>query len=345
MKAPVPLARDGAALVVVLAFVVILTGIAVAYLSSTTTDRQAAQENFSGVRADELARSALSVITGDLKQEIVDGSTASGGGNTIYTPSKPANILPMRSGIPTGPPEYIPNLVRRSIRSDPIPAPGVGSRASSVNSTSDVSPNGRSISLARWNKHYLIPRITGASPSDTTPIAQFVPPDWVIVSATGPSVVTVPSSAVMGRYAYAIYDEGGLIDANVGGYPSSTTVSQSGPKGILPFADLTVLGMSTTAVPDLVGWRNLATAQPTGSFSSFVFDATSATRYVNAVLANTIGFLQVSPTVYNGRTDQVFPNRQALIAYRASTGFSATSMQYLGTFSRGRNISATSRPS
>lgn len=336
--------RDGAALVIVLAFVVIITGIVVAYLSRTATDRQIAQSNFSGAKADELARSALNIISGDLKQEIAVGSTTTVvSGKTIYNPSVAANISPMRSGVPASPPELVPNLVRRSIRADAIASPGVASRASTINSTTDASLDQRTVSPARWNKHYLIPRVTGASPSDTTPISEFVTPDWVVVTKTGPTVVTAPSSDVLGRYAYAIYDEGGLIDANVAGFPPSpnTTVEQYGAKGILTFADLIVLGMSDSAVTDLVGWRNYATAQPTGSFGSFTFDTTSATRYVDAVLADTTGFLQVSPTVYTGKTDQIFPNRQALITYRSAgkISFSAAAMQYLGTFSRARNVS------
>ena len=39
----------------------------------------------------------------------------------------------------------------------------------------------------------------------------------------------------VGRYAYAVYDEGGLLDINVAGYPTSTgpspTVTDIGRKG------------------------------------------------------------------------------------------------------------------
>lgn len=334
----------GSALIIVLAFIVILSGLVVAYLSRSSADRQLASGSFNALKADELAKSALNVITGDLKQEITNGSTpAVVAGQTIYNPTVAANVMPARSGVPSGPPELIPNLVRRSVRLDPIPVPGVGSRASPVNSTTNPSLNGRTVSLTRWNKHYLIPRVTGATPSDTTPIAAFVAPDWVMVTGTGPQSITSADLSVIGRYAFAIYDEGGLIDVNVAGYPPfpNTTIAQSGPKGILSFADLIVLGMSTTAVPDLVGWRNFATAQPAGTFGSFTFGLTSATRYVDAVLANTNGFLQSNTTPFPGRaeTDQIFPSRQTLIAYRSSTSFSAGSMQYLGTFSRARNVS------
>src|SRR5436305_1402260 len=81
----------------------------------------------------------------------------------------------------------------------------------------------------------------------------------------GAIVITSPSSSVIGRYAYAVYDEGGLLDMNVAGYPSGTTVTQSGRKGSTAFADLRALGGYPFFNPDgsgvyqvdkLVGWRN-----------------------------------------------------------------------------------------
>ena len=335
--------KPGAALLIVLAFVVILSGLAVAYLSRTGTDRQLAHGTFNESRADILARSALDLIVGDLKQEIALGSTSSTvNGAVIYNPIQPAYIQPTRSGNPPGTPDPAPNLIRRSVQSDPITSPGVSSHASAVNSTTDVSSNGRSISLARWNKHYLIPRAAGlSSPNDTTPIASFVAPDWVLVTTTGPAMLTTPSAAVLGRYAYAIYDEGGLIDINVAGYPPdpNTTVLQYGPKGLLSFADLTAVGMSTSSENDLVGWRNYASAQPSGSFGGFTFTPATATNYFNAVIPSTNDFLTTNGTVWNNGTDQKFVTRQMLIEYRQAVNFSADAMRYLGTFSRERNVS------
>ena len=143
------------ALVIVLGFIVLLSLLVVAYFTRTTTDRQLAGASFNQTEADVLARAALDVIVADFKQEIVAGSTTSVvSGVTTYTPTLPANIVPQRTGTQAA----TPNLIRRSVSSDSISAPGVGSRASAVNSTTDVSANGRSISLARWNGHYLLPK-------------------------------------------------------------------------------------------------------------------------------------------------------------------------------------------
>ena len=136
-------ASKGAALIIVLAFIVIVTGLAVAHFSRTTTDRQLAHSSFNDTSAVLLARSALDITVSDLKQEIAAHPTP--------TAAPPYYIQPAR--YPAGIPNDIPNLIRYSSRN------AAASRASTVSSTA-ASANGRSISLARWNGHYLIPRRT-----------------------------------------------------------------------------------------------------------------------------------------------------------------------------------------
>src|SRR5436309_3840552 len=95
------LARNkGAALIIVLAFVVLLTGLVVAYFSRATTDRQLAQSSFNDMDADLLARSALDIAVGDFKQELVNGSDPPPSGTSYYLPNPSPNVLPKRSGNP-----------------------------------------------------------------------------------------------------------------------------------------------------------------------------------------------------------------------------------------------------
>src|SRR3989442_4756285 len=68
-------ASKGAALMIALALVVLLTGLALAYFSRTTTDRQLAQSSYNDTSTDLLARSALDIVVGDLKQEIFNNPT------------------------------------------------------------------------------------------------------------------------------------------------------------------------------------------------------------------------------------------------------------------------------
>src|SRR2546429_3232334 len=127
MRAPPLLSRSSnkaVALIIVLAFVVLVTGVALAYFTRTTTDRQLAQSSFNDTSADLLARSALDIVVGDFKQEILSNPTVTR-----------ANIQPTPYPIPI--PTDIPNLVRYSSRN------AAASRGSNVSSTS-ASANGRS---------------------------------------------------------------------------------------------------------------------------------------------------------------------------------------------------------
>src|SRR5205807_7223766 len=165
---------EGAALIIVLAFVVLLTGLTLAYFSRTTIDRQLAQSSFNGTSADLLARSALDITVSDLKQEIANNPTVT-----------TANIQPARYPAPI--PTDNPNLIRYSSRND------ARSRASTVISSA-ASANGRSISLARWNSHYLIPRGSTTPSIDPTPVSSFTAPDWVLITAQGPAPSPTPSA-------------------------------------------------------------------------------------------------------------------------------------------------------
>jgi hypothetical protein len=179
----------------------------------------------------------------------------------------------------------------------------------------------------------------------------------------GRKVITSPDQTMIGRYAYAIYDIGGLLDVNVAGYPTDPSAApipaqRIGRKGSLAYADLTALGNypipnpNTTGaavyqVDRLVGWRNYATTQASNNFPdvtpasqafarNFQTSPTSATNFYNYVVNNPTGFL--SPCAwdsillrcstawdFNGRTDQSFVQRQELIAFRnaSSSGLSA----------------------
>ena len=90
--------RHGAALIIVLAFVVLLTVLTVAYFSQTVTDRQIAHSSFNQSNADQLAASAVGIILGDFRQEILAGSaspapsfgpTSSPGPYYLYTRNQP----------------------------------------------------------------------------------------------------------------------------------------------------------------------------------------------------------------------------------------------------------------
>ena len=122
--------------------------------------------------------------------------------------------------------------------------------ASAIPSTNN-SINNQVVTASDWNKPMLVPYAqTGNMPV----------PNWIFVTRTGP--VTLSSgaisstvsqslgnpSAVIGRYAFVVYDTSGLLDINVAGYdPSQPSMVADAPgKGLLPYADLTQLPGITT---------------------------------------------------------------------------------------------------
>ena len=148
-------------------------------------------------------------IIGDLRQEVLNGSgspSPTASPVTLFVPTSNANMVAMHKPTPTpGTMPAIPNLIRRSVRlepllwPDPVVGPAVGSRASAVNSTADASANGRSISLARWNSHYMVPKSNttdGGSDPITTGFGapNYWAPDWVFVNANGATVIGAPNS-------------------------------------------------------------------------------------------------------------------------------------------------------
>ena len=156
-------ASRGAALIIVLALVAIASALGLAYFSRTTTDRQLAKSSYNDTSADLLARSALDIMVSGLKQEIATSPAINA-----------SNIQPFRYGVPPiTDPMPIPNLIRRSFSGDPT---GLTSSVSS----GAASANGRIVSLARWNSHYLIPRASTTTQIDPTPLSSFTAPDWIV---------------------------------------------------------------------------------------------------------------------------------------------------------------------
>jgi len=364
--------NKAAALIIVLAFVVLLTGLALAYFTRSTSERQLAHSSHNDTSSDLLARSALDIVVGDFRQEIVNGSTpTSVSGTTIYVPANATNMIPQQSGSVAG----VANLIRRSIRSDPLSGnPGMPSRGSAVNSQDNPSVNGRYINSTRWNAHYLAPK-KFTNTTDSLPIDAFTnaTPDWVIVTRAGPvpfgswdaalaDASPTNTSYAIGRYAYAVYDEGGLLDLNVAGFPPPATpipeyVKDVGRKGVSAWADLTALTPTPTpgGTPftyKIVGFRNYATTGQ-NNVSNWVYSwrtSPNISNFINYFLGADIGqpkiginrdFGSVNPVTSSDsppRTDQSFITRSELINFFNNGSLNINWLQCLGSFSREKNL-------
>jgi len=349
--------RRGVVLILVLSIIVLLTGIIVAFFSRTLFDRQISNSSASGARVGLFAKGALDVVVGDIKEEIAAGSTASiltssGTTVTVFLPvenrsTNNQTFIPYRVGTS----DSLPNLVKRSAYNQPFydgmnydtgsyPPPN---RAANIPTTTPAL-NGRLVSLARWNKPLLLPKANSGSDTDQTPAASFVAPDWILVARSGSNPAQVDSN-VVGRYAYAIYDEGGLLDINVAGYPSALSSTNSSYKNALALADLSQLGLSSTQIDSMIAWRNYASLSPSGSFPAYSVSATNAAIYYSTIQANTSGWLRTGNAgLYNGQSDRQFTSRQVFLNLLQSIGSNGTekaslqkAAQYLGTFSRDIN--------
>ena len=375
-----PGTRRGVALVIILAFVVLLSGLIIAFFSRAMSERQISNSSASQTKVELFAQGAVEQIIGDLEQEILAGSgTASPPtGVTIFTPKTqatgmPATVMPAlvastgtnglenllkisRTGLP-----FYSNVSGANFDVTTYPGPN---RAANL-PTTGTSQNGRFMTAARWNTGLLLPVDPIKSGSgDYTPLltsGSFTPPDWVLVARDGSNPVqtsiTTPnnltwsgtaSSTVVGRYAYAIYHEGGLLDVNVAGYPSVKGVAYPYTTGTTPiykggssFADLAQIGLSGTQITNLVGWRNYVTAKATGSLppSGSGFTFTSGSNFAAYALSNTTGFLRTgNSTLVGTQSDRMFSSRQEMIKFMESevglSGTSLSALQYLTHFSR-----------
>lgn len=346
--------HSGVALVVILVFLVLLSGLVMAFFSRATADRQLSQRYADTVDTKLLAQGAVNMIIGDLKQEISAGSTnVPVGSSTLTYPATAQSAVPSRVGTTN----TLPNLVKTSISGSDFYSStnasafpqGAGfppSRRASAVSTTVVSRNGRSVPKTRWNAPLLLP----ANRVNT----EFRAPDWIYVTVNGtnptgfsPSLTKGSNNEVLGRFAYCLYDEGGLLDVNVAGYPTKLDqhptnapgfeATRKGSPGLASLrAVLSAAGFTDPAAQRatdaLVSWRNAATTN----------SGTWPGNYLDYLRTPGRSFLKVNST--NGMADSAFVSRQELIQFVSthsdwtnavpSSATRTDALRFLGTFSR-----------
>ncbi len=320
--------RQGVALISTLAILSIVTILLVAYVSSVTADRQSTQSYSQGLRAEEVAEGGLAQIVGQLEGEIMDTAKSTNfsmvtgsSSNTIYRPLANSNAVPERMSIlpsPSADPT-LAEIVKISLPGAPVytGTGNGGTNFASTASTTNSSLNGHHITLARWSKPVLV------STTNNFPI-----PNWVLVGRQGPitpgaqdlSASLGNQNAVLGRYAYVVYDTSGLLDINVAGYAPSL-FNTPPTKGFLSWADLTQLGINASDATSLVQWRNAQSSQNATNYATYVTNASAS------------GFLQVATG------DTAFLGRQELINFASQSQFTTltNALPYLTTFSRELN--------
>jgi hypothetical protein len=353
--------HSGAALIIVLSVVALLSVMVIAFLGRSSRQMNLSQNAAVSLKGAEVASLASGQVIYDLLQEIRAGSVEvlpTGAPAPIFYPATALGAAPDRSSVSTSTTVPPPNLVKQSSSGkkaydDAIVIGGnpaypqadvypVVARASGVASDTGAG----AVSRLRWNRPLLLPREKPADATNFTPAVtgktrfagssnqafQWKAPDWIYLQKTGTNPVAHDRSLnatgtdpVIARYAYQMYDVGGLLDLNVAGYDPDT--SMVGPdvaarRGSIGLADLTQLGLTPAHLKKIVAQRNPATLEdkdnPVGELSF-------GNRYVNYLLSGqkNLGFLRVAGgTSASGVTNRAFSSRQGLLSYLQQLGTS-----------------------
>lgn len=322
--------KRSVALIATLAMLVIISMLIIVFVTMMRLDRSATASYSQSLKAEQLGMGGLRLIVGQLQSEMAKDASPdlTYRSNPLYTNVNSANIEPQEVGTNSA----MPTLVKISTNA-PFFAGTLTSGTLTASSISSTTPsiNWRFVGTNIWNQAYF-----GTFPNNASA------PYWVIMTRGGatngvglPFGPTTANSVnnpamgntnyVIGRIAYAIYDEGGLLDITVAGYPtngSSAALSASqlqAIKGTLAGAAVSTMGIDPNA---LTAWRNQTTAA----------NATSYTNYVSSFLST-----NASMSVYPG--DTTFLSRQDLIqaAQAGIAGLTTASLTNLTTFTRELN--------
>ncbi len=318
--------ESGFALVLVLSMIALVTVLVVAYLNRSASENVISRASAGGGNSETLARTALEILQSDLRGEIVSNSIAIpatvSGGVDYYRPSTPQSAVPVRVLKPDDQRriETLPNLVKVSAAGIPFSGTNGPLRASAI-STTTASIEGKTFTTNRWNAPLLLTNL-------------FTPPDWIYLTRSGANPIDANLSPankvngtdpILGRYAYMIYDEGGLLDINHAGAPTQSTGFGGGitpaattRKGYLALADLTKVGLSAEQIKTIITWRNPSSAEKPDSF-------------LQKLKADPSGRMRMA------EGDRPFVSRAQLLSFFRTNSLPTNSLAFLGTFSRGLN--------
>jgi Tfp pilus assembly protein PilV len=301
----------GFALVVALIAIVLVTILILAFFARAVLNRQVSFSSTNQIKADMLARSALDLITGELRQEIVDFSDVTNG---IHMPKAATNMLPIPTGVANADTTTGQYTIAKVAGENVAVNPGAGGRLrGSAVSLSAASRNGRTQS--RW--------------FDSGPkLGMADLPTWVYLTRNGAASNSLtaadgrnPASTnfVTGRFSFTVYNTGGLLNANVAGYSATLVAATNASlrsKSSLAYADLTALGIGQEKINAFVAWRNARTGTNAAAFEQWASGiAGTNTPDREALRAAASGYTE---TVIG---DNAFVSRRDLVRYLETHGF------------------------
>ena len=341
-------ARGGFALVFALAMLVLLMTIVLAYFSNAMLHRQISVASAANLKVQLITKTAADLILDDFQHEIEAGSLADANSSLTMPVRRPISLTSNGIGVtnmlaPSVVPQRIgdggvTNIVKVSRSGLSFFTNGTGYRAltnrasdglarASAISTTNTSANGRFLTKERW----LAPKLMSDSETNA-----FTVPDWIYLNRKGETPTDFTASAlataansdstntgcVIGRYAYTVYDVGGLLDINVIGNALPST--NNAIRGLAHQVSLSngIGGVSVPNFTNFVTWRSAVSSTNTNaaSGSGGLFDPKR-------------NFIDVPAS------EQAFVNRQDLLNYVAQSGTAIPSaaLPFLTTFSRDLN--------
>lgn len=298
--------RQGIALVVTLALIVLMTIVVVAFFSHATANRTIEESRSRQTEVRLLVASAKDYIIGKFLEEMAEHSVSPETGD--FTPQPAVHIVPERllAGGVSGNDANFTNLIRQSVS-------GADSNASSHSSFTEAA-NGRRITPERWNK----PLLLGGD--GFTNQAEL--PNWIYVTPDG--ISATPTNGAIGRFAYNVYDIGGLLNINVTGYRPGMAAEKL--KGSLPGVNLNLLA-NDLDMTSLVDLRNPDYGSNQDDFRNYVIAARR-----NGFRSPVVELSQPAKTF----TSNYFISRQDLLSYARvkNLSFSDGVIPFLTHFSR-----------
>lgn len=260
----------GSALLVSLFVITVVSVVMLIFMSRALFVRQLSASDAANIQAEYLAKSAVEILTGDLLQEMHAGSdqvwpSSMAGAPDIMEVKDAVAIQPSRvvkDGAASL--ENFRSLIRQSTHgksSFQIYETSGPLRASGENTATSRSKDGRIITASRWDK----PQLTNLPLNSETQA-----PDWIYVTRAGSFPVSFEQQErepllsngnpnpgfIVGRFAYNLYQIGGLLNANAAGFASTATSADLAGKGALAFADLSAIPAMATSMHTLPEWRN-----------------------------------------------------------------------------------------
>lgn len=275
LRKPKNRSQSGAALLLVLFLGTLLSTVLLAFLGASEQRLKSAARETASLNSQRAIRYVASLLTRDLQSEIRE--------NSYPLPLPPPSLLPFYA--PTPPPAHPPlhpvnpgKILPSMVTNSSTPPQNLLKQSCSNIPTTSKSSNGRFITPERWNLSALLPRKYPKSASDFTPLSSGIlslgknstfwewnPPDWILLNRNGhrfhewsPSNRwSLDEAAVQTRFAYQIFDLGGLLDLNVAGHsPKACPQVIASKKGGAMFADLQKTGLNPEQILSLVEWRN-----------------------------------------------------------------------------------------